>query len=162
MSSKESVVEGPIFLTVKKVRGKPFMRELKENIQKLKSENIYENQWTDSEYYSDSGNILYVENDYLYCSDGKHAGLTYWPKVIPPLDTKSELLFRFWLFKCPNVATAMSLFKNGPTLKSRWISIEEILNSCSSVSSTSMLWSPTLCFQLKCVMLEYWLFQVME
>ena len=28
MSSKESVVEGPIFLTVKKVRGKPFMREL--------------------------------------------------------------------------------------------------------------------------------------
>ena len=40
MSSTELVGEGPIFLTIKKVRGKPFMIELKENIQKMRSENI--------------------------------------------------------------------------------------------------------------------------
>ena len=40
MSSKELVGEGPIFLTIKAVRGEPLMRELKENIQKMKDENI--------------------------------------------------------------------------------------------------------------------------
>ena len=38
--TKNIVGEGPIFLTIKKVRGKPFMVELKENIQKMRSENI--------------------------------------------------------------------------------------------------------------------------
>ena len=40
MSPKELVGEGPIFLTTKAVRGKPLMRELKENIQKMTEENI--------------------------------------------------------------------------------------------------------------------------
>ena len=40
MSSKELVGEGPIFLTIKAVRGEPLMRELKENIQKMRDENI--------------------------------------------------------------------------------------------------------------------------
>ena len=40
MSSKELVGEGPIFLTIKPVRGESLMRELKENIQKMKYENI--------------------------------------------------------------------------------------------------------------------------
>ena len=37
MSNKEL---GPIFLTVKAVRGEPFMRDLKENIQKMRKENV--------------------------------------------------------------------------------------------------------------------------
>ena len=40
MSSKELVGEGPLFLSVKAVRGEPLMRELKENIQKMKNENV--------------------------------------------------------------------------------------------------------------------------
>ena len=40
MASQELVGEGPIFLTIKPVRGEPLMRELKENIQKMKDENI--------------------------------------------------------------------------------------------------------------------------
>ena len=40
MTSSELVGEGPIFLTIKPVRGEPLMRELKENIQKMKDENV--------------------------------------------------------------------------------------------------------------------------
>ena len=40
MSSKELVGEGPIFLTIKPVRGEPLMKELKENIQRMKDENV--------------------------------------------------------------------------------------------------------------------------
>jgi len=40
MTSKELVGEGPIFLSVKPVRGKPMMNELKENIQKMRNENV--------------------------------------------------------------------------------------------------------------------------
>ena len=40
MSSKELVGEGPIFLTIKPVRGEPLMSELKGNIQKMKDENV--------------------------------------------------------------------------------------------------------------------------
>ena len=40
MSSNELVGEGPLFLSVKAVRGEPLMRELKENIQKMKNENV--------------------------------------------------------------------------------------------------------------------------
>ena len=40
MSSKELVGEGPIFMTVKPVRGEPLMNELKENIKKMKDENV--------------------------------------------------------------------------------------------------------------------------
>ena len=40
MSSKELTGEGPIFLTIKAVRGKPLMKELKENILQMKNENV--------------------------------------------------------------------------------------------------------------------------
>ena len=40
MSSKELVGEGPIFLTIKAVRGEPLMNELMENIQKMMDENV--------------------------------------------------------------------------------------------------------------------------
>ena len=40
MSSKELVGEGPIFLTIKAVRGKPLMKELKENMKKMCEENV--------------------------------------------------------------------------------------------------------------------------
>ena len=40
MSTKELVGEGPLFLSVKAVRGEPLMRELKENIQVMKDENV--------------------------------------------------------------------------------------------------------------------------
>ena len=40
MTSKELVGEGPIFLSVKPVRGKPMMNELKESIQKMRNENV--------------------------------------------------------------------------------------------------------------------------
>ena len=40
MSSKELVGEGPLFLTVKPVRGEPLMKDLKENIKKMKDENV--------------------------------------------------------------------------------------------------------------------------
>ena len=40
MASKEYVGEGPIFLTVKPVRGEPMMMELRENIQKMMNENV--------------------------------------------------------------------------------------------------------------------------
>ena len=40
MSSKELVGEGPIFLTIKPVRGEPLMIELKGNIQMMKDENV--------------------------------------------------------------------------------------------------------------------------
>ena len=40
MSSKEYVGEGPIFLTVKPVKGEPMMMELKANIQKMRNENV--------------------------------------------------------------------------------------------------------------------------
>ena len=40
MSSKELVGEGPIFLTIKAVRGEPLMKELKENIKKMCEENV--------------------------------------------------------------------------------------------------------------------------
>ena len=41
MSNKELVVEGPIFLSVKPVRGKPLMMELKENIRRMRNENVF-------------------------------------------------------------------------------------------------------------------------
>ena len=40
MSSKEYEGEGPIFLTVKPVKGEPMMIELKANIQKMRNENV--------------------------------------------------------------------------------------------------------------------------
>ena len=40
MSTKELVGEGPLFLSVKAVRGEPLMRELKENIRVMKDENV--------------------------------------------------------------------------------------------------------------------------
>ena len=40
MASKELVGEGPLFLSVKEVRGDPLMEELKENIQNLRNENV--------------------------------------------------------------------------------------------------------------------------
>ena len=40
MSSKELIGEGPMFLTIKAVRGKPLMKELKENILQMKNENV--------------------------------------------------------------------------------------------------------------------------
>ena len=40
MASKQYVQEGPIFLTIKPVRGEPMMKELRENIQKMMNENV--------------------------------------------------------------------------------------------------------------------------
>ena len=40
MSDKELIGEGPIFLSVKEVRGEPLIRELKETIQKMRNENV--------------------------------------------------------------------------------------------------------------------------
>ena len=40
MSDKELIGEGPIFLSVKAVRGEPLIRELKETIQKMRNENV--------------------------------------------------------------------------------------------------------------------------
>ena len=40
MTSNELIGEGPIFLSVKPVRGKPMMNELKESIQKMRNENV--------------------------------------------------------------------------------------------------------------------------
>jgi len=40
MSSKELEEEGPLFLTIKPVRGEPLMRELKENLQKMRDKNV--------------------------------------------------------------------------------------------------------------------------
>ena len=40
MEPKELVGEGPIFLTVKPVRGEPLLKELMENIQKMRNENV--------------------------------------------------------------------------------------------------------------------------
>ena len=40
MASEELKEEGPIFLTIKPVRGEPLMKELKENIQKMRDKNI--------------------------------------------------------------------------------------------------------------------------
>ena len=39
MSSMELVGEGPIFMTVKPVRGELMMKELKENLRKMRHEN---------------------------------------------------------------------------------------------------------------------------
>ena len=40
MSSKELEEEGPLFLTIKPVRGEPLMKELKENLQKMRDKNV--------------------------------------------------------------------------------------------------------------------------
>ena len=40
MDSKELVGEGPIFLSIKPVRGEPLMRELKAHIQNMEKEKI--------------------------------------------------------------------------------------------------------------------------
>ena len=40
MSTKELVGEGPLFLSVKAVRGEPLMREFKEKIEKMTNENV--------------------------------------------------------------------------------------------------------------------------
>ena len=109
---------------------------------------LMENTWNDHDFFLCKicmelvklQNIVY----YLSRSEGKHAAPTYWPKRIPPEVRKSTLCCSFGASTYPKVATAMSLFKNGPTLKSLWISIEVTANSCSSVSVWSMLWSPTL------------------
>ena len=39
MSAPELVGEGPLFLTIKAVRGKLLMKELREKIQKMRDEN---------------------------------------------------------------------------------------------------------------------------
>ena len=40
MSTNTWVGEGPIFLTTQEVRGEPLMRELEQNIQAMKEENV--------------------------------------------------------------------------------------------------------------------------
>ena len=40
MSHDEWIEEGPIFLTIQRVRGVPLMKELEANIQKMKNDNI--------------------------------------------------------------------------------------------------------------------------
>ena len=40
MDSKELIEEGPIFLTVKPVRGEPFMKDLSEEVQKMMDNNL--------------------------------------------------------------------------------------------------------------------------
>ena len=40
MPDKELIGEGPIFLSVKEVRGEPLIGELKETIQKMRNKNV--------------------------------------------------------------------------------------------------------------------------
>jgi len=40
MSTKEVLGEGPLFLTIKKVRGEPMMKQLEDKIKMMKSKNV--------------------------------------------------------------------------------------------------------------------------